>query len=146
MESAHSKDWLRKVHTIVWYCDIGHDAPETFETELQWREHMQNLDSHPTRKLKTPTQAQLDALSPRKQQAALRDKFVCPLCEQIPEKIRPLIEKGQGDPSEMHAFVVDHVANHLRSLSLMAVPSFDTTVLETPGAFGEVGVLGERLI
>jgi ankyrin repeat protein len=137
MESAHSKDWLRKVHTIVWYCDIDHDVPETFETELQWREHMQNLDSHPKRKLKTPTQAQLDALSPRKQQAALRDKFVCPLCEQIPEKIRPLIEKGQGDPSQMYAFVVDHVANHLKSLSLMAVPSLDTTVPETPGAFGK---------
>ncbi|KAK4195219.1 ankyrin repeat-containing domain protein [Triangularia verruculosa] len=134
MESAHSGDWLRKVHTIVWYCDIDHDAPETFETELQWREHMQNLDSHPKRKLKTPTQAQLDALSPRKQQMALRDKFVCPLCEQIPEKIQPLVEKGQNT-SEMHAFVVDHVANHLKSLSLMAVPSFDTAIPETPGAF-----------
>jgi hypothetical protein len=107
---------------------------------------MQNLDSHPTRQLKTPTQAQLDALSSRKQQAALRDKFVCPLCEQIPEKIRPLVEKGQGDPSEMYAFVVDHVANHLRSLSLMAVPSFDTTVPETPGVIGEVDVFDERLI
>lgn len=42
VEFAHSGDWLRKVHTIVWHCDIDHDPPETFETELQWREHMQN--------------------------------------------------------------------------------------------------------
>ena len=137
MESAHSKDWLRKVHTIVWYCDIDHDSPETFETELQWRNHMQDLESHPKRKLTAPTKAQLDALSPRKQQVALRDKFVCPLCEQIPEKIRPLVEKGKGEPTDMYNFVVDHVANHMKSLSLMAVPSLENTTQETPGISGE---------
>lgn len=142
MDSAHSKDWLRKVHTIVWYCDMDHNEPETFETEQQWREHMNNLDSHPKRKLKrAPTQAQLDALSPRKQQVALREKFVCPLCEQVPEKIRPLVEKGQGDQLQMYNIVVDHVADHLKSLSLMAVPSSDAIVPETPGAFGRSAFL-----
>lgn len=137
MESAHSKDWLRKVHVIVWYCDIDHDSPETFETDLQWRRHMQDLNSHPARKLTAPTQAQLDALSPRKQQVALRDKYACPLCEQIPEKIRPLVENGKGDPTDMYNFVVDHVGNHMKSLSLMAIPSFETSTQEIPGASGE---------
>ncbi|KAB5583631.1 hypothetical protein GE09DRAFT_1248057 [Coniochaeta sp. 2T2.1] len=133
MESTHSRDWLRKVHATVWHCDLGHDPPEMFETEAQWREHMMNLESHPGRKQAAPTQAQLDALSPRKQQAALREKFVCPLCEQIPEKIRGLIEKGRGDATDMYNYVVDHVANHLKSLSLMAVPSLETTTPENRG-------------
>jgi hypothetical protein len=129
MESVHSKDWLRQLHTLVWYCDVDHDAPIIFKTELQWREHMQNLDSHPARIL--PTQIQLDVLSHRKNQVAFRDKFVCPLCEQIPEEIRPLVEMGEGDPAEMYDFVVDHVADHLKSPSLMALPFSDTTVPET---------------
>jgi ankyrin repeat protein len=137
MESAHSRDWLRKVHTTVWYCDIDHDSPETFETELQWRKRMQALESHPKRRLTAPTQAQLDALSPRKQQVTLRDKFVCPLCEQIPEKIQSLVEKGKGEPADMYNFVINHVADHIKSLSLMAMPSLENTTQETPGTLGE---------
>ena len=138
MESVHSIDsidWPRKVHTIIWYCDIDHDPPERFETELQWREHMKNLDSHPRRQLTEPTKAQLDALSPRKQQVALRERFVCPLCEHIPEKIRPLAEKGKGNPAEMYEFLVDHVANHIKSLSLISLPCLDNTPapLDTDG-------------
>jgi hypothetical protein len=136
MEVSHSKDWLRKVHTIVWYCDLDHEFPETFETELQWKKHMEDLASHPQRKLNVPTRAQLDALSPRKQQVAMRNEYVCPLCEQVPKKILPLVESKKGQPSEMYDFVVDHVADHLKSLSLMALPSFGDTaqeVLETSG-------------
>ncbi|SPN98625.1 uncharacterized protein DNG_01670 [Cephalotrichum gorgonifer] len=90
MECTHSRDWPRKVHAITWYCDLDHDPPEQFETEIQWRSHMTNLDSHPKRQLAEPTKDQLDAMSPRKQQVALREYLVCPLCEQIPEKLRPL--------------------------------------------------------
>ncbi|KAI3322336.1 hypothetical protein HD806DRAFT_122479 [Xylariaceae sp. AK1471] len=134
MESVHSRDWLRRVHTIVWYCDIDHNPPEQFETELQWRKHMKNLDSHPKRQLVEPTNAQLDALSPRKQQVALREQFVCPLCEQIPEIIRPLTEKENENP-KMYQFLVDHVANHIKSLSLLSLPCLDTTPvpLDTDG-------------
>lgn len=65
MQSSHSKDWFRKVHNFIWYYDIDHDSPETFETELQWRRHMQDLGNHPKRKLTAPTEPQLDALSLR---------------------------------------------------------------------------------
>ncbi|PHH62955.1 hypothetical protein CDD81_6380 [Ophiocordyceps australis] len=134
MESAHSKDWLRKVHTIVWYCDIDHDSPELFETESQWRKHMQDLGSHPKRNLTPPTKAQLAALSPKKQQAALREEYVCPLCERIPDKVLPLVGKHQS--MEMYDLVIDHVANHLKSLSLMAVPSLENST-QNPCTSGE---------
>ena len=87
LDHADSRDRLRKVRTTIWYCDIDHDIPETFKTESEWREHMQNLESHPKRNLKPPTQSQLDALSPRKQKVVLGDKFVCPLCEQTTNRI-----------------------------------------------------------
>ncbi|PHH75608.1 hypothetical protein CDD82_4380 [Ophiocordyceps australis] len=135
MEAVHSKNWLRKVHTTVWYCDFDHDPPELFETESLWRKHMQNLESHPKRKLTPPTEAQLAALSPRKQQAALREDYACPLCEQIPEKLQPLTGKQQS--TEMYDLVVDHVANHLKSLSLLAVPSLESCTLQEPCTFGE---------
>lgn len=135
MDSVHSKDWMRKIHATIWYCDIDHDVPEQFETELQWKDHMKNLNSHPNRRLVEPTKAQLDALSPRKQQVALRDRFVCPLCELIPERIRPLVEKGLGNPVEGDEFMIDHVANHIKSLSLLSLPCLDSSpaALETDG-------------
>ncbi|KAI9639942.1 hypothetical protein NHQ30_011672 [Ciborinia camelliae] len=74
-----------------------------------------------------------DALSRRRQRVALREKFVWPLCERIPEKMRPLVEKGMGEPTEMYSFVGDHVANHMKSLSLMAVPSFENATPEIDG-------------
>ena len=125
MESVHSKDWARRVHTIIWYCDIDHEPPERFETELLWRQHMNYLDSHPKRQLIKPTKAQLDALSPRKQQAALRERFVCPLCEQIPEKIQPLVNNGKMNPADLYEFLTDHIANHIKSLSLISVPCLE---------------------
>lgn len=137
METVHSRDWPRKVHTITWFCDLDHEPPELFETASQWRNHMQNLDSHPTRRLGKPTTAQLDALSPRKQQVALREHLVCPLCENIPDRIRPLEAphmqgQGQGpvkgtraDDMMMYEVLVDHVANHIKSLSLLSLPCLD---------------------
>ncbi|KAH8735575.1 hypothetical protein BGZ61DRAFT_471993 [Ilyonectria robusta] len=135
MESAHSKDWLRKVHTTLWFCDVDHASPEIFENELQWRRHMQNLRNHPNRDL--PTQLQLDCLSTRSRKLFWRDKFVCPLCEQIPNEVRDLLENGEGKPTVMYNLVVRHVANHLQSLSLLAVPPVENNPQETPGTFGE---------
>lgn len=64
-------------------------------------------------------------LAPRKQQVALRDSFVCPLCEQIPEKIRPQVESGVANPQDGYEFLSDHIANHIKSLSLLSLPCLD---------------------
>jgi ankyrin repeat protein len=108
---------------------MGHDTPLTFETELQWREHMLNPASHPNRK-KLPTQAQLDARCPQQQQIAPREQFVCPLCEHIPDEISHKTIKGKLDASRIHSLVVSHVASHIKSLSLMAVPSLETAAID----------------
>ena len=144
METNHPKDWLRKVHTIVWYCDIDHDEPLTFDTENAWRSHMKDLTLHPKRQLKVPTQTQLDALSPRKQQAAPRDPYVCPLCEQVPPKVRPLIEKSASDPVELEAQVGSHVADHLKTLALMALPSLHNGQSHPDQSAESVEMMGEE--
>lgn len=125
MESMHSRSWPRKVHTTVWFCDIDHNPPEQFETELQWRKHMKDSNSHPKRKLTEPTTAQLDALSPRKQHVTLREPLTCPLCERIPEEIRSLVEKEGENQAAMYEVLVNHVANHIQSLSLISLPCLD---------------------
>lgn len=125
MALTHSRDWPRKVHTVIWYCDIDHEPPERFETEWEWRKHMKDPSSHPKRKFPTPSKAQLDAILPSKKQVALRDRFVCPLCEQVPYKIRPLVEKADDQMPDMQEFLLDHIASHIKSLSLMSLPCLD---------------------
>ncbi|KAI5460115.1 hypothetical protein BGZ63DRAFT_465521 [Mariannaea sp. PMI_226] len=121
MENRHAKDWLRKVHTSVWYCDIEHESTKTFATESEWREHLEDLQNHPKQKVPL-TEFQLDALSPQKRTCVFRGEFVCPLCEQTPKDIRHLAEKAGGDRTEAYNALVNHVADHLQSLALMAVP------------------------
>ncbi|KAF9772456.1 hypothetical protein IL306_009841 [Fusarium sp. DS 682] len=114
---------------MTWYCDFGHENPPTFESEAGWREHMLDLEAHPAFR-KVSNQAQLDSLSPQKQQVALRDRFVCPLCERIPEEAQQKLETGANDAAQVHNSVVNHVASHLKSLSLMAIPSLGDTANE----------------
>lgn len=120
MEGKHSVKWPQRVHKLTWYCDMGHDPPEQFETAQEWRAHMRDLGSHPGRNLKPPTEAQLDAISPKMQQLVYRDKYVCPLCERIPDKIEPVAERGIE--IELHQELAKHVASHLKSLSLLSLP------------------------
>lgn len=92
---------------------------------------MQDLNTHPCRHLNPPTEAQLDALSARKQQLVQRDRYVCPLCEQIPQKIQPLVERG--NPAELFQLLTEHIANHIKSLSLISLPCLDSEPVDTEG-------------
>jgi hypothetical protein len=84
---------------------------------------MEDLTSHPKRNLEPPSQAQLNALSYMKQGVVERDLLVCPLCEQVPHELQAVAREGRGDSAELETQVVDHVADHLKSLSMLALPS-----------------------
>ncbi|WXC58102.1 hypothetical protein SNK03_004001 [Fusarium graminearum] len=129
MESVHSKDWLRKVHALTWFCDFGHDPPVMFETELLWKEHMLDPKSHPSRK-RVPTQFQIDALSSQRRRIVPREQFVCPLCERVPDELSQMVAKSEGEVTAMHNILVSHVASHIKSLSLMALPSLEVSTEE----------------
>ncbi|KAF5538051.1 ankyrin repeat [Fusarium phyllophilum] len=130
MESVHSGDWLREVHTKQWYCDSGHESTFTFELEGQWREHVLDPASHPERP-EIPNPVQLKVLSQLKQRRVLRDRYFCLLCERIPKEVQQKLEAGHHDSVDLHNCVVSHVATHLKSLSLLAIPSLREAADET---------------
>ncbi|OXV09920.1 hypothetical protein Egran_02317 [Elaphomyces granulatus] len=131
MEASHSTDWPRKVHNIMWYCNMDHEPVEQFQSEVEWRTHMQDPYAHPNRRSKPPTDVQLAALSTRKQQRVVRDQYVCPLCENIPEKIQPFMKRGNG--SDLANMLNEHIAKHMISLSLISLPWIDGGDADTEG-------------
>jgi hypothetical protein len=127
MATAHSKDWPRDVHTMTWYCDLGHKEPVEFDNEMEWREHVRTLSLHPGR-LKPPSDAQLDTLAVRKQQLSPREPYVCPFCEDKPRSIAVLGDRG--NPTDMANMLVTHIAEHVKSLSFLALPGLDDEATE----------------
>lgn len=133
MRNNHSTDWLRRIHTSIWYCDLNHRLPETFDTELQWRTHMQDLTSHPSLNSIALTKTQLDSLAPKQQKHVLRKRFVCPFCEEVPKDIGPLVVNGRGTSMDAYESLLDHVADHMKSMFLMSLPCLEDNVQESPG-------------
>lgn len=92
---------------------------------------MQELDFHPSRS-KPPTEAQLDALAVQEQQSAPRDTHTCPFCEDKPQEIARLGEPG--NPKDMANLLVDHIAEHVRSLLFLSLPNLEDKASEKGGA------------
>lgn len=122
MRTSHGVDWPRRVHCRTWYCDIGHGEIAEFDNEVDWRAHMRDSNAHPGRK-KGPTDLQLKGLVVKKQQSALRDDHVCPLCEETPEKINIL--GGKGNREDMATILEDHIARHIKDLAFMSLATPD---------------------
>ncbi|KAI0537277.1 hypothetical protein GGR58DRAFT_472437 [Xylaria digitata] len=122
MRTTHGIDWPRKVHCATWFCDIGHTDIVEFDNEIDWRAHMRDSAQHPGRK-KGPTDLQLQALAIKKQQFALRDEHVCPICEEVPQKISIL--GGKGNRDDMARVLEDHIARHIKNLSFLSLPTLE---------------------
>ncbi|CAJ0542333.1 Ff.00g000250.m01.CDS01 [Fusarium sp. VM40] len=124
MKSKHAIYWMQNVHTLTWFCNEDHNDPLAFETELQWREHVLDPALHPDRE-ELLNESQLLATHVRYKNDDIREKFVCLLCECIPDEISRRIKDGWDSP-RIHRLLLSHVACHIKSLSLLAVPSPDT--------------------
>ena len=123
MDSVHGDSWARNVHSTTFYCDIGHEEPIQFHEEDEWRRHMSDLEAHATRFKKPPSKTQLDALVLRKREVVERDVWVCPLCEDIPEDMKPLVSKFR--PADLDNKLNKHIGQHVKALSLMSLPGGD---------------------
>jgi hypothetical protein len=104
----------------TWYCGISHNLKK-FDDLDSFEVHMKNLDEHP----KPPTDLQLAALSRRKQQILLREEYTCPLCECIPDTIKPVIPGS--DAEEVGRLLAKHIAEHLKPLAFISLPELETT-------------------
>ncbi|KAF5620256.1 ankyrin repeat-containing protein [Fusarium sp. NRRL 52700] len=129
-EQAAVHDWLREVHTKQWYCDSGHESTFTFELEAEWRQQMLDPASHP-KQPETRSLLQLKALSQLKQRRVRRDMYVCLLCERIPEEVQQKLETGHQDTADLYNCIMSHIATHLKSLSLLAIPFLADVADET---------------
>ncbi|KAF2963178.1 hypothetical protein GQX73_g10398 [Xylaria multiplex] len=131
MRMTHGIDWPRKVHCTTWFCDIGHTNIVEFDNEIDWRIHMRDPEKHPGRR-KGPTDLQLRALAIKKQQFALRDEHVCPLCEEVPQKISVL--GGKGNRDDVARVLEDHIARHIKFLSFLSLPNLEDELQDEAGS------------
>ncbi|KAK3940300.1 hypothetical protein QBC46DRAFT_354287 [Diplogelasinospora grovesii] len=127
MAAVHPQDWPRKAHSKIWCCDLGHQEPVEFNNETDWRKYMKDLSLHPCRS-KPPTAAQLDVLVDEMQKLTPRDPYVCPFCEDKPQSIAILGDCGNS--TEMANISMNHIAEHVKSLSFLALPSLGGEAVE----------------
>jgi hypothetical protein len=111
MQTRHNMTWAQKVHTERWYCDIDHKSPEQFE----FLEKSQLLDHLETKHGGQLTKSKLQGRARRNRRIATREPFVCPLCDCIPEDIKPQVhEKPYKQLSQ-------HIGRHLKSLAFLSL-------------------------
>jgi hypothetical protein len=111
MQTRHNMTWAQKVHTERWYCDIDHESPEQFE----FLEKSQLLDHLETKHGGQLTKSKLQGRARRNRRIATREPFVCPLCDCVPEDIRPQVhEKPYKQLSQ-------HIGRHLKSLAFLSL-------------------------
>jgi hypothetical protein len=111
MQTRHSMTWAQKVHTERWYCDIDHENPEQFE----FLEKSQLLDHLETKHGGQLTKSKLQGRARRNRRIATREPFACPLCDSVPEDIKPQVhEKPYRQLSQ-------HIGRHLKSLAFLSL-------------------------
>ncbi|EPS45578.1 hypothetical protein H072_455 [Dactylellina haptotyla CBS 200.50] len=121
------EDWLRHmsdhgpsvtawdVHLSAWKCPICENS-EGFRWKPDFVNHIES--SHGDRF----TSGQLNTLSKRNIISIPRDKFVCPFCDCVPPDIE-LITPENRDKFE--DALPKHIAGHLKSCALLALPHRD---------------------
>ncbi|KAF5691978.1 transcription factor Zn C2H2 [Fusarium circinatum] len=92
-------DWLHRANARTWQCDTGHEDPISFEFRSQWMGHMQ--DYHPELTISGHFDERRES-----RRYTIRDFVVCPLCEQIPEDAKRMLETVKnGDYEEVRMFM-----------------------------------------
>ncbi|KAM0473030.1 hypothetical protein ACHAPX_008395 [Trichoderma viride] len=123
MNYYHSYQWTRRVHRIMWFCDIDHEATQFNDLE-SFFEHMKDPDNHPGGE--PPTAPQLDTLCRTQQKFIIReDEYSCPFCDCIPVVLKRIIPNG--DSNEILYQLDKHIAIHLKDFAILSIPTLDAT-------------------
>jgi hypothetical protein len=111
MKTFHSTEWSRSVYSTLWICRICSDGSLSFSDAKEFELHLGT--SHGTL-----TEIQKTVRIKRSKTRALRDQWICPLCECVPPQLSKIQNRNQ-DP-EIHTHFGRHVAAHTKALSLLA--------------------------
>ncbi|KAH7133080.1 hypothetical protein B0J13DRAFT_450677, partial [Dactylonectria estremocensis] len=109
MQKRHSMTWAEKIHTEQWYCDIGHDDPLEFDERGSFVNHLKCEHGDQL------TKSKLEGRARRNRRIATRDRFICPLCDCIPEGLHPCTQED----------LWYHIAAHLKSLAFLSLSYVD---------------------
>lgn len=110
MTSFHTHKWAERIHMMTWACDLGHH--QEFEIEEDFRSHL-DKEHDDISELKQ------NSLVRRSRALGYREELICPLCENPPREIRP----NTTHDDQARTLFTRHVANHLRSLALLSLPT-----------------------
>lgn len=126
LETMHTPDWARRVHSMVWTCDREHrrlpDSLQqtTFHDKEAFAQHLARAHG----KDMTPSRIALSVF--RKKERRMRNPFSCLFCGHT-------VDSSERDP--YHQLYM-HVAEHLKSLSLDSLAYLDAhtdRIAESPG-------------
>lgn len=111
MKTFHSTEWSRSIYSTLWICRSCPDGSSSFSDAKEFELHLGT--SHGTL-----TETQKSVRIKRSKTRALRDQWICPLCECIPPTLSKIQLRDQ-DPQALTHFS-RHVAAHTKGLSLLA--------------------------
>ncbi|KAH0490783.1 hypothetical protein TgHK011_002235 [Trichoderma gracile] len=84
MQSMHTPDWARRIHTVAWYCEMDTCKESSTRREFADKgDFIQHLSTDHSGKLTKP---QISARARRNRTTKPRDLLICPLCDCSPKK------------------------------------------------------------
>ncbi|KAK4032876.1 hypothetical protein C8A01DRAFT_20125, partial [Parachaetomium inaequale] len=130
MREAHSVKWTEQVHKpIVWRCDVDHVA-ETFENEVDFREHLNAEHSE-------YTPAQQEAIYMSSKVTRRRLPNLCPICN------ADVVAAGSSRETTNDQ-LTKHIASHLRRLAFDSANNLDTRGDETASVESAISSNGKN--
>ncbi|KAL7819527.1 hypothetical protein V8C44DRAFT_318370 [Trichoderma aethiopicum] len=108
MQTMHTPDWARRIHTLTWYCEIDTCNENAARSEFTRKEDF--IQHFSTAHPKKFTKPQIMAKARRNRTTRERDMLVCPLCDCRPKGV----ELSSEDPQRQLA---EHIAKELRRVA-----------------------------
>lgn len=119
MTEHHDLDWVQKIHSKVWACDVKHPE-KVFKDQADFEKHLRNEHDH-------MGHLQIRVLLKRKQRIAPREPAVCPLCESSVEGVKPNVCTTRSPEQDPRKQIWHHISEHLYSLLKVCVPTESLT-------------------
>ncbi|KAH7009796.1 hypothetical protein EDB80DRAFT_713888 [Ilyonectria destructans] len=108
MQTRHTMDWARKVHSQQWHCNLDHKHTKRYEDKDSFLSHLKA--EHGDRLTSSQALGRM-----RRNKVFARDPFSCPLCEQVPDELKDHLAERPYD------VLADHIGQHLEALSFYSL-------------------------
>ncbi|EXJ93480.1 hypothetical protein A1O1_01872 [Capronia coronata CBS 617.96] len=111
MTNCHSPDWPMSIHGAVWMCYMCSGQPPQFNEVAEFNLHMSSTHG-------ILTKTQRIARTKRAKKRALRERWMCPLCDCVPSKLAKISLQDQD--REARSLLERHIGSHIKALSLLS--------------------------